>query len=62
MKIYFDSSAIIWAFQQNQVIEGFTRSHSLAEVFSGLTGGVLAKLPDGRIKLRKYAPDLAASI
>ena len=56
MTVYWDSSAIVTYYAQAKVgdISGVTRVHSLAEVFSALTGGgFLALMPDGYARHKK---------
>jgi predicted nucleic acid-binding protein len=65
VKVYWDSSALIWFYARGRIneIEGVTRSHSLAEVFSGLSGaGVMLQMPDGTLHHRRYSPQLAAEV
>jgi predicted nucleic acid-binding protein len=65
MKVYWDASALIWFYARGRVaeIEGVTRSHALAEVFSALSGkGVLWQMMDGTYRLRKLSPGLASKV
>lgn len=65
MTIYWDTSALIWFYAQNQIdeIEGFTRPHSLAEMFSALTGvGFELLLSDGTKRVRRLAPKTAETV
>lgn len=63
MIVYWDSGAIfryiIW--KREAEIVGITRTHTLAELFSGLTGaGWKETLPGGIIRQRKMGLQLAA--
>ncbi len=65
MTVYWDSCALIWYFGQGRLAEinGITRTHTLAEVFSALTGkGINMTLPDGSVRLRKFSPKTAAEV
>jgi predicted nucleic acid-binding protein len=65
MRIYWDSSALLWFFARRRLteIKGITRTHSLAEVFSALTGrGIILQMEDGTLHQRKYSPLIAAAI
>ena len=53
MKVYWDTSAIIWYFGRGRIgeIRGVTRPHTLSETFSALTGGGFELvMPDGTEK------------
>ena len=58
--IYFDSSAMIRAYSLRQVPKGVTRSHSLAEFYSTLTGPGLKSILNGRTVIATLPPVLAA--
>src|SRR5438445_13064351 len=60
MKLYFDTTAMVRAFKLNIQPAGITRTYTLAEFYSTLTGtGVLAML-DGRETKEKFSPKRAA--
>lgn len=63
MKTYWDTSALVRYYATNQAdkISGATRVHSLAELFSALTGrGYQETMKDGSIRQRKLS--LAAAV
>ncbi|HEY1174090.1 MAG TPA: hypothetical protein VGH19_22185 [Verrucomicrobiae bacterium] len=65
MKIYWDSSALIWFYSRKRLVEikGVTRTHTLAEVFSALTGrGIMLQMDDGTQRPRKYSPEIATAV
>jgi hypothetical protein len=58
MKVYWDTSAIIWYFGRGRIgeIRGVTRPHTLSETFSALTGGGFELvMPDGTKKHRRLS-------
>ncbi|MEY2429285.1 MAG: hypothetical protein QOJ40_2170 [Verrucomicrobiota bacterium] len=65
MKVYWDSSAIIFFYPRGRIAEisGITRPHSLAESFSALTGGGFeVVLRDGARRHKRLSPGLAAAV
>jgi len=65
MKVYWDTSAIIWYFGRGRIAEvrGVTRPHTLSETFSALTGaGFDLILTDGRHKHRRLSLRAAAAV
>jgi hypothetical protein len=65
MTVYWDSSAIVQFYAQGRVseISGVTRVHSLAEVFSALTGGgFLLVMPDGSKRHKRLSLAAAAIV
>ena len=65
MKIYWDSSALLWFYARKRLAEisGVTRTHTLAEVFSALTGrGIMLQMEDGTLRQRKYSPEIATAV
>lgn len=65
MKVYWDSSAIIFHFARGRIgeIRGVTRPHSLAECFSGLTGGGFKLvMPDGTEKHKRLSKAAGAAV
>ena len=65
MKVYWDSSAIVFFYARGRMaeIEGVTRPHTLAESFSALTGGGFdLLLPDGTKRHKRLSVGLAAGI
>jgi predicted nucleic acid-binding protein len=65
MKVYWDSSAIIWYFARGRMAEvsGITRPHTLSEIFSALTGGGFdLVLTDGTMKHRRLSLRAAAAV
>jgi predicted nucleic acid-binding protein len=63
MTVYWDTSAIIHFVTTRRVqqIAGVTRTHTLAELFSSLTGrGWTELMPDGRTRLKKMGLAVAA--
>jgi len=65
VKVYWDSSAIIFYYARGRIadISGTTRPHSLAEVFSALTGrGFDLLLPDGTTRHKRLSLGLAAQV
>ena len=65
MKVYWDTSALIWFYSESRLSEvsGVTRPHTLAEMFSTLTGaGVQMISPDGTLRLKKLSPGSGVAI
>jgi predicted nucleic acid-binding protein len=65
MKVYWDTSALVRFYRDRRVkeISGVTRTHSLAELFSALTGrGIDIRKADGTLKHKKLSMKLAAAI
>ena len=65
MKVYWDTSAIIWYFGRGRLAEvrGVTRPHTLSEAFSALTGGGFDLiLADGTRKHRRLSLRAAAAV
>jgi predicted nucleic acid-binding protein len=58
--IYWDTSAIVRAYRLGKVPSGLTRTHSLAEFYSTLTGAGLRTVHEGRTVTVKFAPHHAA--
>jgi predicted nucleic acid-binding protein len=58
VKIYWDTSAIVWFYSMGRTAEiaGLTRPHSLSEIFSTLTGrGFEVVQPDGTKRHRRLS-------
>ena len=65
MKVYWDTSAIIWYFGRGGLgeIRGVTRPHTLSETFSALTGGGFELvMPDGTRKHRRLSLRAASAV
>jgi predicted nucleic acid-binding protein len=65
MKVYWDTSAIIWYFAHGRIeeIHGVTRPHTLNEAFSALTGGGFDLLmADGTRKHRRLSLRAASAV
>jgi predicted nucleic acid-binding protein len=65
MKVYWDTSAIIWYFGHGRIgeIRGITRPHTLSEAFSALTGGGFELvMPDGTRKHRRLSLRAASAV
>jgi predicted nucleic acid-binding protein len=65
MKVYWDTSALVRFYRDKRIhdINGITRSHSLAELFSALTGrGIEIMTKDGTPKHKRFSLRLAAAV
>jgi predicted nucleic acid-binding protein len=65
MRVYWDTSAIIWYFARGRITEisGVTRPHALSEAFSALTGGGFELvLPDGRKRHKRLSLRAAGTV
>lgn len=65
MKIYWDTSALVKYFAAGNLekIAGVTRTHSLVELFSTLTGrGYDERMKDGTVRHRRYSMPAAAKV
>jgi predicted nucleic acid-binding protein len=65
VKIYWDTSALLWYYGQGRIEEivGVTRTHSLAEAFSALSGaGLHVRQADGSVRWRRFSPRLAKEV
>jgi len=65
--IYFDTSALVRAFRMRLAPAGVTRSHSVAEFYSTLTGrGITVETPEGKreqwVLSRRMRPALFAGL
>lgn len=61
MSVYLDTSAMIRARKLNLQPEGVTRSHTLAEFYSTLTGTGVLTMVEGQEKKEKISPKRAAA-
>jgi predicted nucleic acid-binding protein len=65
MTVYWDTSAIIHYYSTGrlQQVAGVTRTHTLAELFSALTGrGVQKPMKDGSVRHKRLSMKLAAKL
>ena len=65
MKVYWDTSAIIRFYATGRIgqVSGITRTHTLAELFSALTGrGYDESMKDGSMRHRRLSMDAAAKV
>jgi predicted nucleic acid-binding protein len=65
MKVYWDTSAIVrfYATGRAQQVTGITRTHTLAELFSALTGrGYDEAMKDGSMRHRRLSMEAAAKV
>jgi len=65
MKVYWDTSALVRYYREQRVpeISGVTRTHSLAELFSALTGrGIEILTADGTLKHKRFSMVAAAEV
>ncbi len=65
MTVYWDTSAIVHFITTRRIqeIAGITRTHSLAEMFSALTGrGWYELMPDGSTKQKRMGMAVAAKV
>jgi predicted nucleic acid-binding protein len=60
MMVYFDTSAMVQAFGFGIAPEGITRSHTLAEFYSTLTGAGVMRIVGGVEKKERFAPKIVA--
>ena len=60
MMVYLDTSAMVQAFGRGIAPEGITRSHTLAEFYSTLTGAGVMRIAGGVEKKERFAPKIAA--
>ncbi|HZF01348.1 MAG TPA: PIN domain-containing protein [Methylomirabilota bacterium] len=61
MSVYLDTSAMIRARKLNLQPEGITRTHTLAEFYSTLTGTGVLTMVEGQEKKEKISPKRAAA-
>jgi hypothetical protein len=61
---YWDTSAVIWFYGRGRIdeISGITRTHTLAELFSALTGQGVEIEKNGRKRQIKFSPPAGAAI
>ena len=61
MKLYFDTTAMVRAFKLNIQPAGITRTHTLGEFYSTLTGTGVLGFIEGREAKEKFSPKRAAA-
>lgn len=64
-KVYYDTSALIWLYEKGKAgdVSGFTRAHTLVEIFATLSGGrLVAQDQSDKPKFVQYSQALSAKI